>query len=132
MRLAAARRGHREGGELRDLGVRGPGHRARAGLGRFRRVHAGLLGDGPAAAGEGRDPGEAGVRHEAGTGHRAGETPDGGRDPRPVGRRRRGVRPVRGVPGRAAGRCRWPTSSSSPATTGSPSRKTRSSALTRQ
>ena len=33
----------------------------------------------PAAEEEGRDPGEAGVRHEAGAGHRAGETPDGGR-----------------------------------------------------
>ena len=32
----------------------------------------------------------------------------------------------------ASGRCRWPTSSSSPATTGSPSRKTGPSALTRQ
>jgi hypothetical protein len=45
--------------------------------------------------------GGRGSFHEAGTGHRAGETPDGSRDPRHVGRRRRGVRPARGVPRRA-------------------------------
>ena len=48
------------------------------------------------------------------------KAPDGGRGPGAVGRRRRGVRPVRRVPGRAARAWAWPTSSSSPATTGSP------------
>ena len=37
-----------------------------------------------------------------------------------------------GSSGPRSGRCGWPTSSSSPATTGSPSRRTRSSGLTRQ
>jgi len=35
---------HRQGGELRELGVRRAGHRARAGMGRFRRVHAEIVG----------------------------------------------------------------------------------------
>jgi hypothetical protein len=47
VRGAAARWGHRQGGELRDLGVRRAGHRARAGLGGLRRVYAGLLGERP-------------------------------------------------------------------------------------
>ena len=55
------------------------GHRARAGLDRLRRVHAQVLGGGSGAQEDGRDPGDAGVRHEAGPGDRAGETADGGR-----------------------------------------------------
>jgi len=60
---------------------------ARAGMGRFRRVHARVLGQGPAAPPQGWHPGPADVRHEAGTGHQSAETADGGRDPRHVGRR---------------------------------------------
>src|SRR5206468_2639624 len=39
------------------LGLLRAGHRVRAGLGRLRRVHAGLLGEGPGTPGEGGDPG---------------------------------------------------------------------------
>ena len=99
LRLTAACGGHREGRELRDLGVRRPGHRARAGVGRFRRVHARVLGEGPAAPGEGPHPGGPEVRHEAGAGHCAAETADGGRGAGHVGRRGRGLRALRRVPG---------------------------------
>ena len=56
MRGAAARGGDREDRELRDLGLLRAGHRVRAGLGRLRRVHAGLLGEGPGTPGEGGIP----------------------------------------------------------------------------
>jgi hypothetical protein len=48
MRVAAARRGDRPGWKLRDLGVRRPGHRVRAGVGLVRSLHArGHVGEGP-------------------------------------------------------------------------------------
>ena len=86
----------------------------------------------PRAQEEGRDPGGPGVRHQAGTGHRAGQAPDRGRAAGAVGRRRRSLRPVRRVPGRAPGArpvlrrhhpLRLPRSRS---------RRTRSPALTRR
>ena len=77
----------------------------------------------PQRRAEGRDPGGPGVRHEAGTGDRAAETPDGGRAPRHCGPPPTRCTAAAASSGPRSGRWRWPTSSSSPATTGSPSRK---------
>ena len=132
MRRAAARRGDREGRELRDLGVRRAGHRVGQAWVDFdvympdcwakdpqRRKKAGIP-EGLAFATK-PELAIAQVRRLMAAGLRvlwaaADEV---------YGR-------CGDVPGRAAGRSAWPTSSSSPATTGSPSRRTRSPALTRR
>jgi hypothetical protein len=103
VRVTAAFRSDREDGELRDLGVLRPGHCERAVLGLVRPVHAGLLGAGSRPPEEGRDPAEPPVRDQAGTRDRAGRDhhQEGGADL--LGRRRRGLRPVRGLPGRVPG-----------------------------
>ena len=72
-------------------------HRARAGVGGLRRVHAPAVGAGPATAAGRRDPRQPAVRHQAAARDETAGPADRGRAAGQVGGVRRGLRPQRGT-----------------------------------